>query len=156
MPRRREIPKRAILPDPKYSSVDVAKFVNVLMQAGKKSIAEGIIYSALEQIKKKTDPNALFLNAPTYNSPVVLSGRPSVMRYSGHLSSYGIDFGPRETDVKQIYQGGGVADILLKKYDVEYVLFTPEERDTLKANEEFFKKYPVLAESGQFRVYKVK
>jgi len=53
MPRRREIPKREILPDPKYSSVDVAKFVNVLMQAGKKSIAEGIIYSALEQIKKK-------------------------------------------------------------------------------------------------------
>jgi hypothetical protein len=55
MPRRREIPKREILPDPKYSSVDVAKFVNVLMQAGKKSIAEGIIYSALEQIKKEDD-----------------------------------------------------------------------------------------------------
>jgi len=36
MPRRREIPKREILPDPKYSSVEVAKFVNVLMQAGKK------------------------------------------------------------------------------------------------------------------------
>ena len=54
MPRRREIPKREILPDPKYSSVDVAKFVNVLMQAGKKSVAEGIVYGALEMIESKT------------------------------------------------------------------------------------------------------
>jgi hypothetical protein len=109
-----------------------------------------------EQIKRQTAPNALFLNAPTYNSAVVLSGRPSLMRYSGHLSSYGIDYGPRENDVKQIYSGGGVADILLKKYDIEYVLVSPEERNVLKANEEFFKKYPVAAEAGQYRVYKVK
>src|SRR6478672_2063938 len=52
MPRRREIPKREILADPKYSSVDVAKFVNVLMQAGKKSVAERIIYGALEQFNQ--------------------------------------------------------------------------------------------------------
>ena len=73
MPRRREIPKREILPDPKYSSVDVAKFVNVLMQAGKKSIAEGIIYSALEQIKKKTskDPLEVFTTAVNNVKPMV-------------------------------------------------------------------------------------
>ena len=59
MPRRREIPKRAILPDPKYLSVDVAKFVNVLMKGGKKSVAESIIYGALEQIKKKTSKDPL-------------------------------------------------------------------------------------------------
>ena len=109
-----------------------------------------------ELIKQKTDPKALFLNAPTYNSAVALTGRQSLMRYSGHLSSHGIDYSPRETEVKQIYQGGGSAELLLKKYDIEYVLISPEERNTLKANEEFFKKYPVLAESGQFRVYKVK
>jgi small subunit ribosomal protein S7 len=65
MPRRREIPKREILADPKYSSVDVAKFVNVLMQAGKKSVAERIIYGALEQIKKKSskDPLEVFNQA---------------------------------------------------------------------------------------------
>src|SRR5215217_3145142 len=73
MPRRREIPKREILPDPKYTSVDVAKFVNVLMQAGKKSIAEGIIYSALEQIKKKTskDPLEVFTTAVINVKPMV-------------------------------------------------------------------------------------
>jgi small subunit ribosomal protein S7 len=54
MPRRREIPKREILPDPKYSSQDVSKFINVLMTGGKKSVAERIIYGALDTIKKKS------------------------------------------------------------------------------------------------------
>jgi small subunit ribosomal protein S7 len=48
MPRRREVPKREILPDPKFGNVDVAKFVNTLMLSGKKSVAENIIYGAFE------------------------------------------------------------------------------------------------------------
>ena len=59
MPRRREVPKREVLPDPKYGSQDVAKFINVLMTPGKKSVAEGIMYSALEQITKKANKDAL-------------------------------------------------------------------------------------------------
>ena len=61
MPRRREVPKREILPDPKHHSELLAKFINVLMISGKKSIAEKIIYGALalvdERIKrtKKSD-----------------------------------------------------------------------------------------------------
>ena len=57
MPRRREVPKREILPDPKYGSSDVAKFVNVLMTAGKKSVAESIVYGAFEIIEGKTKQN---------------------------------------------------------------------------------------------------
>eukprot|EP01035_Chromulina_nebulosa_P044854 gene44854-60762_t len=49
MPRRREVPKRDILPDPKFGSVDLSKFMNVIMESGKKAIAERIIYGALEQ-----------------------------------------------------------------------------------------------------------
>jgi hypothetical protein len=108
-----------------------------------------------QQMKSKTGPRSLILNAPTYNSPVVLSGRQSLMRYSGHLSSHGIDYIPRENDVKSIYQGTGVSESLLKKYNIEYVLITPEERNTLKANEEFFRRYPIAAEAGQVRLYKV-
>jgi len=59
MPRRREIPKREILPDPKYSSQDVSKFINVLMTGGKKSVAERIIYGALDQIKKRANKEPL-------------------------------------------------------------------------------------------------
>ena len=59
MPRRREVPKREILPDPKYGSVDLSKFVNVVMIEGKKAVAERIIYGALDQIAKKSGKNAI-------------------------------------------------------------------------------------------------
>lgn len=134
-------------------SLDVWRTVSGQIKYG---VFEPDAVKIAEQIRQKTDPKAVFLNAPTFNSPVVLTGRQSVMRYSGHLASHGIDYYPREAEVKQIYSGAGVADILLAKYNVDYVIFTPEERNTLKANEEFFKKFPVIAEAGQFRVYKVK
>jgi len=102
-----------------------------------------------EQIKAKTSPDALFLNAPTYNTVVVLSGRPSFMRYIGHLSSHGIDYAKREEQTKLIYSGGGVADLYLRQNNIEYVLVSPDERNTLGANEEFFKKFPLIAESGE-------
>ena len=53
MPRRREVPKRGVLPDPKFGSVELSKFMNVLMIDGKKAVAERIVYGALEQIAKK-------------------------------------------------------------------------------------------------------
>ncbi len=73
MPRRREVPKREILPDPKFHNVELAKFVNVLMTRGKKSVAEGIIYDALEHIEKKTgsDPMEVFTQALTNVRPLV-------------------------------------------------------------------------------------
>ena len=73
MPRRREVPKREILPDPKYHNVELAKFVNVLMTRGKKSVAERIIYGALDHIAKKTggDPLEVFTQALTNVRPVV-------------------------------------------------------------------------------------
>ena len=59
MPRRREVPKREILPDPKFGNVEVSKFVNVLMTGGKKAVAERIIYGALDQIAQKSGKDAL-------------------------------------------------------------------------------------------------
>lgn len=53
MPRRREVPKREILPDPKHHSELLAKFINVLMVSGKKSTAEKIIYGALSVMSEK-------------------------------------------------------------------------------------------------------
>ena len=73
MPRRREVPKREILPDPKFSNVDLAKFVNVLMTRGKKSVAERIVYGALETIKSKSgkDPIEVFNQAVQNVKPIV-------------------------------------------------------------------------------------
>jgi small subunit ribosomal protein S7 len=73
MPRRREVPKREILPDPKFGSVDVSKFVNVLMTRGKKSTAERIVYGAFDSIKTKSgkDPLEVFGQAVQNTKPMV-------------------------------------------------------------------------------------
>ncbi len=65
MARRREIPKRKVLPDPKFRDRMVAKFVNVLMKNGKKSTAEKIIYGAFDVIAEryKEDPTEVFRKA---------------------------------------------------------------------------------------------
>ena len=74
MPRRREVPKREILPDPKFGNVELAKFMNVIMQGGKKAVAERIVYGALEQIEKKNpgkDPLEAFTIAINNVKPMV-------------------------------------------------------------------------------------
>jgi len=109
-----------------------------------------------EQIKNRMPPKAMMLNAPTYNSAIVLTGRRSLMRYPGHLGSHGIDYGERESDVKRIYQGNQDSMQLLNKYGIEYVLLSPEERNFTPVNEQFFARFPVAAESGQYRLYKIR
>jgi small subunit ribosomal protein S7 len=59
MPRRREVPKRNILPDPKFGSTELTKFVNVVMLDGKKAVAERIVYGALDQISTKSGKDAI-------------------------------------------------------------------------------------------------
>ena len=74
MPRRREVPKREILPDPKFGNVELSKFMNVIMEGGKKAVAERIIYGALEQIEKKNpdkDPLEAFVVAINNVKPMV-------------------------------------------------------------------------------------
>jgi small subunit ribosomal protein S7 len=73
MPRRREVPKRVILPDPKYGSEMLAKFVNMIMERGKKSVAEKIVYGALDTIaeKGKDDPMGTLEQALDNVRPIV-------------------------------------------------------------------------------------
>ena len=73
MPRRREVPKRTILPDPKFGDQTVAKFINVMMLDGKKSIAERIIYGALDIISERgaEKPLDVFYEALDNIRPVV-------------------------------------------------------------------------------------
>ncbi|MCW5197476.1 30S ribosomal protein S7 [Buchnera aphidicola] len=73
MPRRKVIGSRKILPDPKYSSELLSKFINILMVDGKKSISEVIVYSALKMLSKKVAKKPLdaFENALEQVRPVV-------------------------------------------------------------------------------------
>ena len=54
MARRREATKRGVLPDPKFSSELLARFINIIMQSGKKSVAENIVYRALDRVGEKS------------------------------------------------------------------------------------------------------
>jgi len=73
MPRRREIAKREILPDPKYHNALVAKFINSLLKRGKKSVAESIMYGAFDIIEKRTkeQPLEVFEKAINNVKPVI-------------------------------------------------------------------------------------
>ena len=73
MPRRREVPKREVTPDPKYRSETVAKFITVVMKSGKKSVAEKIVYGALDTMaeRSKKDPIEMFNQALTNVRPLV-------------------------------------------------------------------------------------
>ena len=73
MPRRREVPKRDILPDPKFGNVEVTKFMNAIMLSGKKAVAERIVYGAFEQISSKSgkDPLEVFQVAINNVKPMV-------------------------------------------------------------------------------------
>ena len=71
MPRRREVPKREVPPDPLYSSTLVTKFVRMLMRGGKRSVAEGILYGSLDIIQTRTgdDPLKIFKKAVDNTKP---------------------------------------------------------------------------------------
>ena len=73
MPRRRVAEKREILPDPKYNSKVVSKFISIIMEHGKKSTAENICYGAFDVIKDKTgnDPLKVFKAALENVKPVL-------------------------------------------------------------------------------------
>jgi len=65
MPRRRVVARRAILPDPKFGDETLAKFVNMVMERGKKSVAERIVYGALERVTEKAKGNVEALDVFT-------------------------------------------------------------------------------------------
>mgnify|MGYP000983908485 CR=1 FL=1 len=73
MSRKKFIAKREILPDPKFNDLVVAKFINSLMVDGKKSVAEGILYSTLDILQKRTndDPLKVFKKALENLKPVL-------------------------------------------------------------------------------------
>jgi len=73
MPRKGEVKKREGLPDPKYGDKQVAKFINTVMTRGKKSVAEGIFYRALDLVASRTkeDSLAIFKRAIENTKPAV-------------------------------------------------------------------------------------
>lgn len=109
-----------------------------------------------QKIIELTPPRALILHAPTYNPVVFLTGRRSLLGYTGYIWAHGLDYQPRETDIKNIYAGTYDADDLLMKHGVNYIVVSPIERNYMPVNAEFFARFPLVAEVGAYKLYKVR
>jgi len=107
------------------------------------------------QILERTAPQALVLHAPTFNTPVFLTGRRSLLGYPGWIWSRGLEAGQREADIKQIYAGGRDATSLIERYRVDYLVVGPTERAAMAINDAFLSRYPVVGQTGEYRLYKI-
>jgi hypothetical protein len=116
--------------------------------------AQGI--AAAKLISAQTSARALVLHAPTYNSPVFLTGRRSLLGYPGWMWSRGLDYSERSADIQRIYSGAPEAETLLRKYNVNYVLVGPMELASFTVNEQFWSKYKTLSQAGAYRVYQIR
>ncbi len=105
-------------------------------------------------ISRQTAPRALVLHAPTYNTPVFLTGRRSLLGYPGWIWSRGLDFTQRQAEIQHIYAGAPDAQPLLRRYQVDYVLIGPEELASMNVNRQFWSHYSEVAQSGRYHLYR--
>lgn len=111
--------------------------------------------AAARVISAQAAPRAVVLHAPTFNSPVFLTGRRSLLGYPGWMWSRGLNYSQREADIQRIYSGAPEADALLRQYGVDYVLIGPAELASLKVNEQFWSQHAKLSLAGAYRVYQI-
>ena len=115
--------------------------------------SDGITFA--DVISRSAPPGALILNAPTFNHPIFLAGRRSLMGYPGHLWSHGLDYTAREADIRRIYLGAPDAERLMMRYGIDYAVVGPLERAVLPINERFFARYQKVGEAGEYRLYQI-
>jgi hypothetical protein len=108
-----------------------------------------------KEIARCTAPRALILHAPTYDSPVFLTGRRSLLGYPGQIWSRGLDSGSREADIRSVYAGASNSQALLERYRVDYVLLGPQERAMMSVNAAFFLKFTLIGKSGGYSLYQI-
>ena len=117
-------PRRALATLIFAGGLDVLRVVS---EAGEYQEFDTQGMAAASSISAQAPPRALVLHAPTYNSPVFLTGRRSLLGYPGWMWSRGLDYSQRSSEIQRIYSGGPAADALLRHYDVDYVLIGPAE-----------------------------
>jgi len=113
---------------------------------------EGIEFAEL--VRHTVPARSLILHAPTYNHPVFLSGRRSLMGYPGHVWSHGLPYASREADIRQIYSGAPEAVALIERYGVEYVVVGPLERDMIQVDDSFFQRFMRVGQLGSYVLFR--
>jgi hypothetical protein len=115
--------------------------------------ADGVRFA--QAVKAQTQPRSTILHEPTFDTPIFLTGRRSVMGYPGHISSHGLEYLERQSEIRRIYAGAPDAERLLAKYGVEYVVVGPHEQREAPVNEAFFARYQLVGETGEYKLYKI-
>ncbi len=108
-----------------------------------------------DEVRTMTEPDDVILTAPSYNSPIFLSGRRVFMGYPGFLWSNGLPYVEREQELRAIYAGDAAADELLAQNGIDWILVGPQEQNDLAPNAEYLSKFPVAAEVGAYRLHRV-
>jgi hypothetical protein len=134
-------------------ALDVA---TIMFRSAKLQIfdAQGVAFA--ESIKRTAPPRTLVLHAPVHNHPVFLTGRRSLMGYPGHIWTHGLEFVPRQSEIRRVYAGAPDAMSIMQKYDVGYVVVGPLERHELTVNDKFFSNFELAGEVGAYRLYKIR
>jgi len=111
-----------------------------------------------EEVKKNTDPRAIFLTEPTHNHWVMMwAQRPILMGYTAWVWNFGFLYNQTEQDLQKMFQGTADALTLLEQYGIHYVVIGPGELYGLNANESFYiSRFPVAFQNENYRVYDVR
>jgi hypothetical protein len=94
------------------------------------------------------------LHTPTYNSPVFLTGRRSLLGYPGWMWSRGLDSTQRQAEIARIYAGANDADSLLRAYRADYVLIGPEELSSQTVNRDFWSRHALVQQDGPYSLFR--
>jgi hypothetical protein len=101
-------------------------------------------------IAETTPPGAVIAAVPAYDTPVLLSGRPALLGYTGHIWSQGLDAGEREQHLNNFYASAIDAAVLRDLYGVSYAVFGPSNR-----LESLSSKLPIVARTGRFALVRL-
>jgi len=133
-------------------SVDVA---TIVLRSAKYEIFDRMGIQFAEIIRRETEPRARIVHAPVHNTPVFLTGRRSLMGYPGHISSHGLEYRERESEVSRIFAGAPDAAALLQKNEIRYAVVGPHERNLDTVNDQFFSRFTKVGEAGGYGLYKI-
>jgi len=107
-------------------------------------------------LKNTSSPETILTGSYHLNPVDSLAGKPVLMGYAGWLWTRGIDYTKRENDIKKIFAGDIDAKILIKKYNINYVMIGPKEKSVFYVNADFFaKNYPVVFQLDDTKIYKI-
>ncbi len=136
--------------------LELAKLLQFSKQSYRISSNEEIELGQL--IREKTHPRSVFLVAPTHNHPALQWGvRSIVLGYPAWAWNFGFLYQERENDITVLYKGGPLTNKLLKKYNISYVAFGPEELNRLQGNESYYQqRFPLFAKTADIHIYDVR